>query len=111
MPGMPPVLAPANGPISSDGPSLLLVEKKYRREACRSAADNFLPLLPAIDRLQNGATGPYCPTQLWRMKIDPHQDGLRMAFLRGDREMGIGSPRGRRAYQRGEHRDCQVSST
>ena len=52
MPGISPVLAPANRPIGSDDPSLLLIKKENAREARCSAADNLLPLLPAIDRLQ-----------------------------------------------------------
>ena len=97
MPGIPSVLAPANRPIGSYGPSLLLIEKKDGREARRSAAGDFPPLLPSVDRLQNGAAGPDCPAQLRRLKIDSHQDGFRMAHLRGNRQRRVSGPRGRRA--------------
>ena len=62
MPGISPVLAMANRPIGSDGPPMLLIEKEDAREGRRGAADDLLPLLPAINRLQNGAAGPHGPS-------------------------------------------------
>src|SRR6185295_840783 len=111
MPGIPTILASEDRSIGSDGPAMFLVVKKDTHQArCGTAAD-FLPILSPIDRLQNRTAGSDNPAEPGSIEIESHQEGFRMAYLRGDRQRGISSSRGRSAQQDHQHHNHMASAT